>query len=121
MSDKMYLVQCYGDLPLLRPECAQPVAFNELVDAYTWIMKNADDPDPEDDRIVIWEICPEAEPSFKAVAHFSGWHWKNDASDLPGGPLLQMVLPGDTIPLIDLVMLRYQGNDWGQEGEAIGS
>lgn len=56
-------------------------------------------PDPEDDRIVIWEISESL--GRVAVWHFSGWHWNFDAEDLPGGPLEQGTL--DSLPF---------GRDW---------
>jgi hypothetical protein len=59
-----------------------------------------DSPDPEDDRIIVWEATPGQ--TCRAVWHFSGWHWQTDAADLPGGPLEQGVLPGHDRPLYDL-------------------
>jgi hypothetical protein len=47
-------------------------------------------PDPEDDRVVIWEVTEGQHR--KAVWHFSGWHWSPNAEDLPGGPLDQGTL-----------------------------
>lgn len=52
-------------------------------------------PDPEDDRILIWEI--QSDGQAKVVWHFSGWHWNADEFDLPQG-----TLPGDNISLYEL-------------------
>ncbi len=52
-------------------------------------------PDPEDDRILIWEAQPDG--SEKVVWHFSGWHWNTDEFGLPQG-----TLPGDDKPLYTL-------------------
>ncbi len=42
-------------------------------------------PDPEDDRILIWEI---ADGGYKKVVwHFSGWHWNSEEFGLPQGEL----------------------------------
>jgi len=54
-------------------------------------------PDPEDDRILIWEITDTGHR--KVVWHFSGWHW--DANEYG---LLQGVLPGDGISLYALAL-----------------
>lgn len=59
-------------------------------------------PDPEDDRIVIWELF--ADGSSVCRWQFSGWHWDPDAGDLAGGPLDQGVLPGDTVSLYALAI-----------------
>lgn len=61
-------------------------------------------PDPEDDRILIWEVAP---PWMRVVWHFSGWHWISDASDLVGGPLDQGALPGHDKSLYELAMVGY--------------
>ena len=45
-------------------------------------------PDPEDDRILIWEILPTCHK--KVVWHFSGWHWNAEEFGLDHG-----TLPGD--------------------------
>ena len=54
-------------------------------------------PDPEDDRILVWEILPTGHK--KVVEHFSGWHWNADEFGIE-----QMTLPGDDAPLINLAM-----------------
>lgn len=57
-------------------------------------------PDPEDDRILIWEILPSGHK--KVVEHFSGWHWNPDEFGIP-----QMTLPGDDKPLMSIAMADY--------------
>lgn len=52
-------------------------------------------PDPEDDRILIWEITDTGHR--KVVWHFSGWHWDPSEYGLPQG-----ILPGDVETLYKL-------------------
>jgi len=52
-------------------------------------------PDPEDDRILIWEI--QNNGKNKVVWHFSGWHWDAGEFSLPQG-----TLPGDNKSLYEL-------------------
>lgn len=42
-------------------------------------------PDPEDDRILVWEILPTGHR--KVVWHFSGWHWNADEFGIDQGSL----------------------------------
>ena len=55
-------------------------------------------PDPEDDRIVIWELV--VGETMKSVAHFSGWHWSWDEM----GGAKELILPGDTKSLYAIAM-----------------
>lgn len=103
-----YEIRFYGDLK------GQSVSYSSLEDAlnnlsreWGWIGQHEIKdsygntigytakftPDPEDDRVVVWEH--KAGYESVAVWHFSGWHWSFDAEDLPGGPLDQGVLPTD--------------------------
>jgi len=59
-------------------------------------------PDPEDDRILIWEITNEGHS--KVIWHFSGWHWDSDCSDLVDGGLPQGKLPNATESLYKLAI-----------------
>lgn len=56
-------------------------------------------PDPEDDRILIWEVLPSGHR--KVVWHFSGWHF--DQNEF--GP--QGTLPGDDKDFYTLAMTDY--------------
>ena len=56
-------------------------------------------PDPEDDRILIWEVLPSGHR--KVVWHFSGWHFDQEEF----GP--QGTLPGDEKSLYQLAMADY--------------
>lgn len=57
-------------------------------------------PDPEDDRILIWEVEAGTEP--KVVWHFSGWHWDSTEFGIDQGKL-----PGHDKSLMDLAMEDY--------------
>lgn len=57
-------------------------------------------PDPEDDRILIWEVLVSGHK--KVVWHFSGWHWDSEEFDVGQGSL-----PGDERSLYDEAMLYY--------------
>lgn len=57
-------------------------------------------PDPEDDRILIWEILDSGHA--KVVWHFSGWHWDAEEFGLPQGKL-----PGDEEDLYTLALRDY--------------
>ena len=76
---KYYLVEQKGDIEGLD-------TFKTLEDALLFIEKGID-PDPEDDRILIREVDPEA-GTMRVVWHFSGWHWDMNEFDLPQGKLL---------------------------------
>lgn len=57
-------------------------------------------PDPEDDRILIWEVL--ASGHKKVVGHFSGWHWDSEKFGIE-----QITLPGDEDTLYSLAMRNY--------------
>jgi len=59
-------------------------------------------PDPEDDKVEIWEIDGE-NGTAKIVSGFWGWHWNPP----DGNYDLQMVLPGHTKTLYELAMEDY--------------
>lgn len=114
-NNAIYLIQYFGDLERDRGPCMK--TFSSLLDALSWLhhnegwgkyIKNADyeewyeTPDPEDDRILIWELAPEK--IGKVVWHFSGWHWSSDANEFVGGPLPQGKLPGFDKTLYELAM-----------------
>jgi hypothetical protein len=64
---------------------AEAYGNNPEVEGYYWF------PDPEDDRIVIYEVKP---PHLTPVWHFSGWHWSCEEFGLEQGKL-----PGMSNPL----------------------
>lgn len=117
VTEAVYVVQMLGDLPRFGQPNFQ--VFSSLHDALAhlgsqWGGKTIGGfsgeeeiyvtPDPEDDRIVVWEVAP---PYMRAVWHFSGWHWDHEAADLVGGPLDQGILPGHEKSLYDLAMESY--------------
>jgi len=57
-------------------------------------------PDPEDDRILIWEVLPSGHR--KVVWHFSGWHHNGEEFGLEQG-----CLPGDDACLYTLALTDY--------------
>jgi len=99
----MHIIQYFGDIH--RPMTAH-ASLDEALAALIRFGKRAadgfydDTPDPEDDRIIIWEAIPGE--TCNVVWHFSGWHWRHDAADLPGGPLEQGKLPGFDKSLYDI-------------------
>jgi hypothetical protein len=70
----IYIVELLGDLPrYLNFNMIRAGSFDEaLALAEKW----APNPDPEDDRILIWEVLPSGHK--KVIWHFSGWHWIQD-------------------------------------------
>lgn len=105
---KVYLTEYFGDIGDYATRChpTMEAALTEIYGTFGQPMLNADKewvlntPDPEDDRIVIWEATPGE--VVKCVWHFSGWHWDGEAGDLPGGPLEQGALPGFDKSLYEL-------------------
>ena len=57
-------------------------------------------PDPEDDRILIWEILDTNHS--KVVWHFSGWHWNANEFGIPQG-----TLPGHPKDLYSMALEDY--------------
>lgn len=115
---KVYLATFHGDLE--RNEDLHPLAdssleglLSQIVDLTGWGTKHIEQdtdedeqyvyyvtPDPEDDKVEIWEIDSE-EKSAKIICGFFGWHWQipEDAE--------QMILPGHTKTLYELAMEGY--------------
>ena len=101
-----YLITFEGDIVDKYP---LPKAFNSLDDALEYLseqfqIKNREKfrffPDPEDDRILIYEIDP---PEVRIVWHFTGYHYPwplkngigfNDNGDPKAETLNQGKLPG---------------------------
>lgn len=109
MSGSMYIAEFLGDLrDPMRAYSTLDAALDAIKAQFGARERNIDGdeyyatPDPEDDRIVVWEAVPGE--TCKVVWHFSGWHWDGEACDLPGGPLPQGKLPGFHMSLYDLAM-----------------
>jgi hypothetical protein len=92
----VFVLDFFGDLPTKRPDCREPKAFHSLEEAVEVVKKmfiqdnpnapagtmNLDLlPDPEDDRILIWEANPDTHEIVVRWA-MNGWHWPHD--DMPG-------------------------------------
>ena len=77
----LYLTKFLGDLP--RFLNFDLVVSNNLETAIRAAERWAPDPDPEDDRILIWEILPSGHK--KVVWNFNGWHWDQDEFGLDQG------------------------------------
>lgn len=113
---KVYLATFHGDLERLDlPPLADSSLeglLNQIVEITGWgtkIVEEWDDeedftsycsPDPEDDKVEIWEIDNE-QKSARVICGFFGWHWQT-----PEGAT-EMILPGHTETLMDLVMKNY--------------
>ena len=69
-----YIVEFKGDLP--RHLGFEKIIYGSFLEALKGAENWAPSPDPEDDRILIWEILPTGHK--KVVWHFSGWHWIPD-------------------------------------------
>jgi len=83
----VYIVTFHGDLDMDSWAChTLDEALENLAGEF-----NGNEPDPEDDRILVWEVDP---PMMRVVWHFSGWHWSYWCDDQVGGPLDQGKLPG---------------------------
>jgi len=86
MKDKIYVVELLGDLPYHREQEGHRDhinIFHSFEDALAWLRDNIGYPDPEDDRMLIWEVLPSEHK--KVVWHFSGWHWDADEFGIPQG------------------------------------
>jgi hypothetical protein len=70
---------------------------NEEYDDWAGTTIVSDTPDPEDDRILVWEILPTGHS--KVVWHFSGWHWDSQEFGIPQGSL-----PGATESLYSIAL-----------------
>lgn len=57
-------------------------------------------PDPEDDKIEVWEFDPQTHKG-RVICGFFGWHWTR-----PEGAF-EMILPGNDKSLMDLAMEDY--------------
>jgi hypothetical protein len=80
-----YMIERLGDIDGKTYHNTIDEALNQL--AFEYPIKDGEryTPDPEDDRILIWER-PDTEPD-KVVWHFSGWHWDAEEFGIPQGKL----------------------------------
>lgn len=92
-STILFLLTLEGDLPDRIPG---PLAFATRDEAFALIERL--EPDPEDDRILLWEVLPSGHR--KVIWHCSGWHWAEDAWD----SLDQGHLPGHNTSLYHEIM-----------------
>lgn len=90
-----YVIERLGDLKGLTGHNSLDEALEHLSGEFPPSEDGWRGPDPEDDRILIWEVLPSGHK--KVVWHFSGWHWDADEFGLPQGKL-----PGDERSLYDL-------------------
>lgn len=115
--DPVYVIECEGDMHSLSGTFAFDLTTHPTLDAalallsaeYCTIQEDDGDgdvemvrqsPDPEDDRIIVWEVLPSGHR--KAVWGFFGWH--HSADDFACG---QGTLPGDDEPLSAIAMREY--------------
>ena len=96
---KHYVVEVDGNLSAPRRK------FNTLAKALAFIEEKYPSPDPEDNRILIWEVLTTGHR--KVVWHFSGWHWNQDCSDVAWKKLPQGSLFGYRKSLYADVMENY--------------
>jgi len=89
-----YIVELLGDLARDSEEDGRKdiQSFSSLEEALLYIRNEIKWADPEDDRILVWEVLPSGHK--KVMWHFSGWHWNADEFH----ELDQGVLPGDEQP-----------------------
>lgn len=118
----VFVLDFYGDLITLRPECREPMVFHTLESAKDKILEMfvQDDPnapagtinlqllpDPEDDRILVYEANPDT-GKVMVRWRFCGWHWPRD--DMPGMDISNDELTlknGKVISLYDIAMSDY--------------
>lgn len=97
-GDDLYVIERLGDLKGLTGHHSLKAALAHLDAEFPKVEGEGglrSSPDPEDDRILIWEILPSGHK--KVVWHFSGWHWDADEFGLGQGSL-----PGDQTSLYEL-------------------
>lgn len=110
ITDKtVYVIERLGDIDGATVHESLNAAFAYLVLEYPIEMQSdfgdeigegRSTPDPEDDRILIWEVLPTGHK--KVVEHFSGWHWNADEFGID-----QMTLPGDSQNLMAIAVAGY--------------
>jgi len=94
----LYVIERLGDLEGLTGHESLEAALAQLCIEYPRDPSGERrTPDPEDDRILIWEVLPSGHK--KVMWHFSGWHYDVNEFGLEQGSL-----PGDSWPLYTLAM-----------------
>ena len=71
-----YVIERLGDISGLTIHDTLEESLKQLEEEYPVIDGFREWTDPEDNRILIWEILPSGHK--KVVWHFSGWHWDAD-------------------------------------------
>lgn len=71
-----YVIERLGDISGLTIHDTLEEALKQLEAEYPIIDGIREWTDPEDNRILVWEILPSGHK--KVVWHFSGWHWDAD-------------------------------------------
>lgn len=103
-GETLYVVERLGDLERDHPHAtlsghqSLDEALAQIGAEFSAHEDGARGPDPEDDRVLVWEILPSGHK--KVVWHFSGWHWDAEEFGLPQG-----TLPGDADDLYTLANL----------------
>lgn len=77
-----------------------PIEKHELLGGEEYVARST--PDPEDDKILIWEVLPSAHR--KIVWGFLGWHYTNSQDEHACG---QGMLPGDETSLFDQALKEH--------------
>jgi len=106
--DPLYVVECEGDLHSLSGTMVFDMTTHATLGAALAVIdaeypRDPDEPsgrstpDPEDDRILVWEVLPTGHR--RAVWGFFGWHHSSDEFDCGPG-----TLPGDDEDLYSLAM-----------------
>jgi uncharacterized protein (DUF3820 family) len=96
----IYVIERLGDISGMTFHDSLKDAITHLEDSYPLSVDGRFTPDPEDDRILIWEVLPSGHK--KVVWHFSGWHWDADEFyELPQGKL-----NGDTDSLYHIACIE---------------
>jgi hypothetical protein len=89
-----YVVDRDGDISGQTIHATLEAALEQIATEYPVIDGERQTPDPEDDRLLVWEVLPSGHR--KVVWHFSGWHWDQSEYGEQG------TLPGDGRSLYSL-------------------
>lgn len=96
-AELIYIVERLGDLSGLTRHLSLGEALDCLDREFPLDENGRDTPNPEDDRILIWEVL--ATGHKKVVWQFSGWHWDAEEFGIDQGSL-----PNDEEPLYSIAM-----------------